>query len=55
MPRLFSKADGLTQSIIGATVEVHRDKGPRLLESIYEWCLVHEPELRALKVKLSGS
>ena len=26
--------------------EVHKDKGPELLESIYEWCLTKELELR---------
>ena len=27
---------------------MHRDKGPGLLESIYEWCLLHELGLRRL-------
>src|SRR5436309_13596259 len=27
-------------------IEVHRDKGPGLIESIYEWCLLHELGLR---------
>jgi hypothetical protein len=35
MHRLFPKADGLTEAIIAAAIEVHRDKGPRLMESIY--------------------
>ncbi len=43
---LFHKASGLTESIIGAAIEVHRDKGPGLLESIYEWCLTMELGLR---------
>jgi GxxExxY protein len=30
-------------------IEVHRDKGPGLIESIYEWCLLKELELRHLK------
>jgi GxxExxY protein len=45
---LFEKASGLTESIIGAAIEVHRDKGPGLIESIYEWCLTKEIELRGL-------
>jgi GxxExxY protein len=45
---LFQRASGLTESIIGAAVEVHRDKGPGLIESIYEWCLAKEFELRWL-------
>ena len=38
--------DILTQKIIGAAIEVHRDKGPGLIESIYEWCLTKELGLR---------
>jgi GxxExxY protein len=48
MHPLFRKADGLTQAIIGAAIEVHRDKGPGLVESIYEWCLMREFDLRHL-------
>ncbi len=44
----FEKASGLTETIIGAAIEVHRDKGPGLIESIYEWCLTKEFELREL-------
>jgi len=46
---LFSKAAGFTQTIIGAAIEVHRDKGPGLVESIYEWCMTKELELRGLE------
>ena len=49
MHPLFEKASGLTETIIAAAIEVHRDKGPGLIESIYEWCLVKELELRRLK------
>jgi GxxExxY protein len=45
---LFQKATGLTETIIAAAIEVHRDKGPGLIESIYEWCLLHELGLRGL-------
>jgi GxxExxY protein len=38
----------LTKQIIGAAIEVHREKGPGLLESAYESCLVHELALRGL-------
>jgi len=48
MHPLFDKASGLTQTIIAAAIEVHRDKGPGLLESIYEWCLIKELGLRGL-------
>ena len=49
MHPLFEKASGLTETIIAAAIEVHRDKGPGLIESIYEWCLVKELELRGLR------
>ena len=48
MHPLFPKASSLTQAIIGAAIEVHRDKGPGLVESIYEWCLSCELALRHL-------
>jgi GxxExxY protein len=48
MHSLFEKADGLTEQIIAGAIEVHRDKGPGLLESIYEWCLTKELGLRGL-------
>ena len=48
MHPLFQQASGLTESLIGAAIEVHRDKGPGLIESIYEWCLCKELELRGL-------
>lgn len=39
---------GLTQQIIGAAIEVHRELGPGLLESAYEECLAYEFDLRRL-------
>ena len=48
MHPLFQKASGLTETIIAAAIEVHRNKGPGLIESIYEWCLLKELELRRL-------
>jgi GxxExxY protein len=46
MHPLFAEASRLTQTIIGGAIEVHKDKGPGLVESIYEWCLLRELELR---------
>lgn len=40
--------EGLTESIIGAAIEVHRALGPGLLESAYEECLCHEFHLRGI-------
>ena len=51
MHALFQKADSLTEHIIGAAIEVHKDKGPGLIESIYEWCLLRELELRKLRTE----
>ncbi len=48
MHPLFEKASALTERIIGAAIEVHRDKGPGLIESIYEWCLTKELKLCGL-------
>src|SRR5258706_229340 len=48
MHPLFQKATGLTETIIAADIEVHWDKGPGLIESIYEWCLLHELGLLGL-------
>lgn len=48
MHSLFQNASGLTEHIIAAAIEVHRDKGPGLIESLYEWCLTKEFELRGL-------
>ena len=48
MHPLFARASSLTETIIGAAIEVHRDKGPGLVESIYEWCLLREFELRRI-------
>ena len=38
----------LTESIIGAAVDVRRELGPGLLESAYEECFCHELHLRCL-------
>ena len=48
MHPLFKKADELSHVAIGAAIEVHRHKGPGLLESIYEKCMMRELQLRNL-------
>ena len=49
MHPFFERASGLTETIIAAAIEVHRDKRPGLIESIYEWCLLKELGLRDLE------
>jgi len=52
----------ITERIIGAAIEVHRNLGPGLLESAYEECLCHDLRLagfsfeqqRALPVEYKG-
>ena len=39
----------LSEKIIGAAIEVHRELGPGLLESTYEACLAHELNLQNIK------
>jgi GxxExxY protein len=39
----------LSAAVIGAAIEVHRQLGPGLLESVYEACLAREMELRGLR------
>lgn len=48
MHPLFKKADQLSHTAIGAAIEVHRLKGPGLLESIYEKCMMRELSLRGI-------
>lgn len=43
-----TQRDPLTDSVIGAAIEVHRVLGAGLLESAYEECLCHELECRGL-------
>jgi GxxExxY protein len=40
--------EDLTNKIIGAAIEVHRELGPGLLESAYEECLCHEFRWRGI-------
>jgi GxxExxY protein len=45
---LYEKADKLSFEVIGAAIEVHREKGPGLIESIYERCMLRQLELRSI-------
>jgi GxxExxY protein len=50
MRPLYEKASKLTGEVIAAAIEVHKMMGPGLIESIYEWCLIKELELRGFSV-----
>ena len=41
----------ITEKIIGAAIEVHRDLGPGLLESAYEECLAFEIQNAGLRIE----
>jgi GxxExxY protein len=41
----------ITDAIIGAAIEVHRQLGPGLLESAYEACLAYELIQRGVKIE----
>jgi len=45
------KNDSLTEQIIGAAIQVHRELGPGLLESVYEIFLYHELSLTGLQIE----
>ncbi len=47
----YYEVNQLTELIIGAAIEVHRNLGPGLLESTYETCLVYEIERLDLSVE----
>jgi len=48
MHRLYQKADRMSHEVIGAAIEVHRQMGSGLIESIYERCMLRELEVQSI-------
>lgn len=48
MHKEFLRADQWSGRVIGAAIEVHRHKGPGLLEEIYEKCMIRELALQEI-------
>ena len=47
----YQQANELSREAIGAAIEVHRHKGPGLLESIYEKCLMRKLQIRKIEAR----
>jgi len=45
-----SRLNELAYAILGAAIEVHKELGPGLLESIYEKCLIHVLQQKGMVV-----
>ena len=45
----MDEQDSLTQAVIGSAIEVHRELGPGLLESVYQKCMIYELRLRRIE------
>ena len=44
----LSYLNTISGKIIGAAIEVHKELGPGLLESVYEACLCHELKIQGV-------
>lgn len=50
-----SRIDQISYEIIGAAIEVHRELGPGLLESVYHECMKIELRIRGIKFETEKS
>ena len=46
-----TSTDAISEAVIGCAIEVHKELGPGLLESVYAECLVYELENKGVEVK----
>lgn len=46
-----AETDGIARQIVDSALQVHRNLGPGLLESVYEVCLCHELSRRGVEFK----
>jgi len=51
MHRKYKESHRWSGEVIGAAIEVHRLKGPGLLEEIYQKCLMRECEIRNIPTR----
>ncbi|NOZ36882.1 MAG: GxxExxY protein [Gammaproteobacteria bacterium] len=47
--------NGISRIVVGAAIEVHRELGPGLLESVYQQCLARELQLQEMPCSLEES
>ncbi len=47
----YQRANDWSRKVIGAAIEVHREKGAGLIESIYEKCLMRELFLQSIPAR----
>jgi GxxExxY protein len=50
----LEERDPLTHRVIGAAMEVHREMGPGLLESVYQKCLARELKRQGIACQLQA-
>ena len=46
-----NKIDGIANTVVKCAIEVHKDLGPGLLESVYEVCMEHALKKEGLNVR----
>ena len=47
----YTRLNGISNEIIAAAIEVHKELGPGLIESVYQYCWIEELSKRGLSVE----